>query len=202
MTTHHKFASITAALFLSGGLVQLAGAQETYQESSPFGPAMGTTVEQEPLPVAPDTMSDRMSDMSPSAAPMPAQSGDVIEDPAVTLPDRFLQVEEANGIRYVSGGVGEGERAEIEALGNQYNLRLMFAKQGGEYLSDVQVSIREERGSTAFDARSDGPLFYVQLPAGDYRVEATPAGMPDRIPQSQTVSVGDSGQSRLDFYWK
>jgi hypothetical protein len=187
------------ALFLSGGLVQLAGAQQTYQGSSPFGPAMGTTIEQEPLPVAPEPSSD----LSPSAVPMPAQPGDVIGDPEVTLPDRSRQIQEDEGIQYVSGGVGEDERTEIEALANQFNLRLMFAKQdSGEYLADVHVSIREEGGDTILDARSEGPLFFAQLPAGNYRVEATPSGMPDRMPQSKTVHVGGSGQSRLDFYWK
>jgi hypothetical protein len=199
MTTAHSVGSIMVALFLSGGLVQLAGAQQTYQGSSPFGPNMGTTVEQEPLPVAPEPISDP----SPSAVPMPAQPGDVIDDPQVTLPDRSRQIQEDQGIRYVSGGVGEDERTEIEALASQFNLRLMFAKQdSGEYLSDVQVSIREERGGTILDARSEGPLFFAQLPAGDYRVEATPSGMPDRMPQSKTVHVGSSGQTRLDFYWK
>jgi hypothetical protein len=187
------------ALFLSGGLVQLAGAQQTYQGSSPFGPAMGTTIEQEPLPVAPEPSSD----LSPAAVPMPAQPGDVIGDPEVTLPDRSRQIQEDEGIRYVSGGVGEDERTEIEALASQFNLRLMFAKQdSGEYLADVHVSIREEGGDRILDARSEGPLFFAQLPAGDYRVEATPSGMPDRMPQSKTVQIGGSGQSRLDFYWK
>jgi hypothetical protein len=199
MTTAHRIALIIVALFLSGGLVQLAGAQQTYQESSPFGPAMGTTVEQEPLPVAPEPVSD----LRPSAVPMSAQPGDVIEDPAATLPDRSRQILEYQGLRYLSGGVGEDERSEIETLGNQFNLRLMFAKQdSGEYLADVHVSIKEERSGTILDARSDGPLFFAQLPAGDYRVEATPSGMPDRMPQSKTVHVGSSGQSRLDFYWK
>jgi hypothetical protein len=199
MTTDHRVGSVIVALFLSGGLVQLAGAQQTYQGSSPFGPGMGTTIEQEPLPVAPEPMSD----LSPSAVPMPAQPGDVLEDSAVTLPDRSRPIQEDEGIRYVSGGVGEDERSEIEALGDQFNLRLMFAKQdSGEYLADVHVSIREERGGTILDARSDGPLFFAQLPAGDYRVEATPSGMPDRMPQSKTVQIGGSGQSRLDFYWK
>lgn len=199
MTTVRKFAATTAVLVLNGSLLQLAGAQQTDQDPSPFGPAMGTPFAQEPLPAEPEPLLDQR----PSAVTTPSQPGDFVADPQVSMPDRARRIHEDQGIQYVSGGVGTDERQAIEALANQFSLRLMFALQdGGQYLADVQVSIREVEGHMTLDARSEGPLFFAQLPPGHYRVEATPSGMPDRIPQSKTVRLTGTGQSRLNFYWK
>jgi hypothetical protein len=106
------------------------------------------------------------------------------------------------GIRYVSGGVGEGERAELDALSNQFNLRLLFAMQGsGEYLSAVRVNIRDARGETVLTAESKGPWFFAQLAPGDYTVEASVPGQAQQQPQRQTAHIEGSRQSRLDFRW-
>ncbi len=111
-----------------------------------------------------------------------------------------MQVRTDQGIRYISGGVGEGERAELNALSNQFNLRLLFAMQGsGEYLSAVQVNILDTHGGSVMSVKSKGPWFLAQLPPGDYMVEALTI---DRTSQQKKVHIEGSGQSRLDFYWR
>jgi hypothetical protein len=102
----------------------------------------------------------------------------------------------------MSGGVGEGERTELDALSNQFNLRLLFAMQGsGEYLSAVRVNIRDARGETVLTAESKGPWFFAQLAPGDYTVEASVPGQAQQQPQRQTAHIEGSRQSRLDFRW-
>jgi len=114
-----------------------------------------------------------------------------------------LQVQNDQGIRYVSGGVGESERAELNNQSQQFNLRLLFAMQGsGEYLSAVRVSILDARGGTVLVTESKGPWFLAQLPPGDYTVEASIPSQTERQPQRQTAHVEDSRQSRLNFYWR
>jgi len=107
------------------------------------------------------------------------------------------------GIRYISGGVGDSERTELDTLSHQYNLRLLFAMQGsGEYLSAVRVNILDARGGTVLTAESQGPWFFTQLPPGNYVVDVSTPGQGLQQPQRQEVHIGDSGQSRLDFRWR
>ncbi|MGA7979294.1 MAG: hypothetical protein WCA32_03605 [Chromatiaceae bacterium] len=81
------------------------------------------------------------------------------------------QIKTDGGIRYVSGGVGESERSERNALSNELNLHPMFATQGsGEYLSAVRVTILNAYKGPVLTAESKGPWFYAQLPPGDYSV--------------------------------
>ena len=116
--------------------------------------------------------------------------------------DSASQVHTVGGIRYISGGVGESERTELDALSNQFNLHLLFAMQGGDYLSAVQVDILDARGESVLSAESNGPWFFAQLAPGAYAVKVTPTGLTggDRT-QQKSVRIDGSRQSSLDFYW-
>jgi hypothetical protein len=118
--------------------------------------------------------------------------------------DTSSEIKTDGDIRYVSGGIGESERAELDALSSQFNLRLLFATEGsGEYLSSVQVNILDAHGGPVLTAKSKGPWFFAQLPPGDYSLEVTPTGLRGQDEtQRKTFKVDGSGQSRLDFYWK
>ncbi|TVR64800.1 MAG: carboxypeptidase regulatory-like domain-containing protein [Candidatus Competibacteraceae bacterium] len=112
-------------------------------------------------------------------------------------PGGSLQVRDYQGVRYVSGGIGLSEREELSALSPQFNLRLMFAVQRGNYLADVQVRILGSGGAVVLDAKSEGPHFLAQLPPGRYTVEVNVRDQTQR----QTAQVG-TRQTRLNFYWR
>lgn len=120
------------------------------------------------------------------------------------LPDRSPQVHADGDVRYVSGGVGESGRSELNALSNQFNLHLLFATQGsGDYLAAVRVNILDAHNESVLTAESEGPLFFAQLPPGDYTVEATPTGQTgqDQV-QRKRAHIEGARQLRLDFYWR
>ena len=132
------------------------------------------------------------------------QSPDAAVSPSMPSADAgSLGIHTDGGIRYVSGGVGESERSDLQALSSQFNLYLMFATQGsGEYLSAVQVTILDANQSPVLSAESKGPWFYAQLPPGDYSVEVTPSGLRgEDQTQRQAVHLDGSNQSQMDFYW-
>ena len=123
------------------------------------------------------------------------ETADLDESP----PGELLEIQSYRGIRYVSGGVGEGERAELNALSSRFNLRLLFAMQGsGSYVADVRVKVRDGRGEWALVAESKGPWFLAELPPGTYTVEAEALGQSQR----QTARIGGGRQTRLNFYWR
>ena len=224
MATMRTIGSIAVTLALSGGLPFLADAQQTYtptpygssspryeeppplKPTSPYEPASEGPIQfytQPAEPAQPPTPSASPSPR-PYAAPTPVSAEDSYtpdaEDtgPGWLPPGNLIQVQDYRGIRYASGGVGESERAELNALSGQFNLRLLFAMQGsGDYLADTKVIIVDKRGETVLSAASNGPWFYAQLPPGTYTVEIS---TPDQT-QRQPVTIG-TRQSRLNFYWR
>ena len=200
MTTTHKLTFMAVTLLLGGGMLQSASAQDTQPAALGDSP----TGYQEPASTAREWAIAPLprSSTGPEAMAPPSSSQDAGAGPLSSHPENLVPIVSDQGIRYVSGGVGEGERAELDALSNQYNLRLLFAKQGsGEYLSAVQVNILDAQGGTVLTAESRGPWFFTQLPAGDYSVDVSTPGQGLQEPQRQTVHIGGSGQSRLDFRW-
>ena len=102
------------------------------------------------------------------------------------------------GIPYLSGGIGLDEREALRSLAKEYNLQLSFALKKGNYLSDVEVLITDDRGVTVLAAISQGPWFFTKLPVGTYRIRAKTLGES----LEQMVHVSQQGQARLSFLWQ
>jgi len=219
MATIRMMNMTIVALALGIGLSPLASAQQTYSTSPTYSPPLlqeppplpGASPQQPPLRqgvrfyTRPGS-GEPAPTFSPPATPHSGSDGrlsqaDLQEDsgPGWRPPGSLVKIQESQGVRYVSGGVGEGERDELNALSGQFNLRLLFAAQGsGDYLADVQVDIMRESGETILSAQSQGPWFFAKLSPGAYRVKASVLNQT----QQQTVRVAGSRQSRLNFYWR
>jgi hypothetical protein len=107
------------------------------------------------------------------------------------------QVRTYQGIPYLSGGIGEEERDTLRRLARDYNVQLIFAAKEGYYVSDVHVTIADERGSKVLEAVSEGPWFYTKLPSGKYTIRAQVNGQT----QQRVAQVGQQKQTQLQFYW-
>jgi hypothetical protein len=106
-------------------------------------------------------------------------------------------VQEYQGVRFVTGGIGEEERAAILAASADFNLKLLFAEKGGAYLADVTVVVTGADGAKVLELKADGPLVLASLPVGAYRVAATAGGRE----QVRSASIPATGQRSLAFYW-
>ena len=101
--------------------------------------------------------------------------------------------------QFVTGGVGMEERGQLLASKPDYNVRMTFATRGtGEYRSDVQVEISDTKGNVSVNARDAGPLMFVNLEPGRYRVTATAA---DGQVQRRELQVQPGRTKDLYFYW-
>lgn len=116
--------------------------------------------------------------------------------PSAAARDR-LDVHTTQGISYVSGGVGIGERNTLRAITGDYSLQLGFAQTSGSYLSGVDVEIQDAGGSPIVQAQSHGPWFFADLPTGTYTVRATTLGNT----QQKVIRVADNRQKTLYFHW-
>ena len=94
------------------------------------------------------------------------------------------EVRVQNEIAYVSGGVGSDARDTMHAMASRFNVRLnVVSARTGEALSDVDVSVADDRGTLRLRVRTDGPLLYMRLPRGHYQITAAYRGV------MQTLSV-------------
>ena len=101
-------------------------------------------------------------------------------------------------VPYLSGGIGLDERETLRSLGREYNLHLNFALAQGNYVSDVEVQISDAAGRTVVEAISQGPWFFIKLPAGTYHIRAQMHGQP----LEQVVQVLPQGQTERVFLWR
>ena len=120
-------------------------------------------------------------------------SGTVIQAQAVDA----LEVQQQGEVTYISGGVGEEERHQLEALSGQFNLKVVMALAEGNYLSDVDLTIRDSQGNTVINTVSQGPWFYAALPTGEYTIEARI----ENNQQQRQVSVPTSGLREVTMTW-
>lgn len=108
-----------------------------------------------------------MNGQEPTSAPQYAQQAPNYT--AQGRSDEVMQPMQAGDINYVTGGIGDEERAALHAVESQYNLRVMSASNDGAFVGDTHLVIRNHRGDTLLDAVA-GPLFFAKLPYGTYFV--------------------------------
>ncbi len=97
-----------------------------------------------------------------------------------------------NEIAYVSGGVGRDERDTMHAMAGRFNVRLnVVSAKTGEALSDVEISVVDDRGKLRLRVRTEGPLLYMRLPRGRYQMTAMYRGA------MQTLNV-QAGRQPVD----
>jgi len=117
---------------------------------------------------------------------------------AAEIPPAIMitQGKTAQGFPYLTGGVSTEEREILEASGRAYNVQLTFAENGGAYLSDVDLVVTDAKGGEIIAIRTNGPLFYIQLPPGSYGVSAAFKGETKKI-KSLIVAKGKTVRQTL-----
>lgn len=110
----------------------------------------------------------------------------------------------AQGVDYMSGGIGEGEVQAMRAERERFSLWLTAAGLSGAFIGSVRVRIVDlASGGTVLEHVTDGPLLYAALPVGRYEVEATlfdvQSGRLEIQRGSTSIHAGDHHQMVLRF---
>lgn len=103
----------------------------------------------------------------------------------------------AQGIEFLSGGVGKDERDAIQAQFKEFNTRLVFADSTGKYLAGVAVRVTDAKGKAVLETTTQGPWLLANLPAGGYEVKASFQGRE----LTRRLQVGSEPVTAL-FQWK
>ena len=99
---------------------------------------------------------------------------------------------------YICGGIGEADQKAIKAQAAQHHLMLTFAVDNGAYLADVDVQIRDGKGTTVLSAKCGGPIMLVDLPsAGTWNVTARSNGQT----RQRQIAAGPGKPVQATFTW-
>ncbi len=120
---------------------------------------------------------------------------------ALAMPMSNLPPEETHSaVTYRTGGIGQAEASAMKSAEAQYPLSLEFvarAEPRNEYLANVEVTIKDDRGNVELKTFSDGPFVLAQLPNGRYTVTATDNGKSE----TRHVNVAAGKPEHLVFEW-
>jgi hypothetical protein len=105
-------------------------------------------------------------------------------------------------VSWTSGGVSEEGREELRRVASRYNVHVMFSEQRGSYLAGIPftvVRLASGKEQQIVSAVSEGPLLYLKLAPGGYRIAAEVDG----VWQKQHVRVGAGGSpARMSFVFR
>lgn len=166
-----------------------------YTPPVPYAPPAGTSVTYsgsgiatQPLPTPPALPVPAYtppppppSAPTPVAVPTPPNPQATIYSAPMGSPNPA----QANG-DFVSGGVGESDQARMNALAKDYNLKVLYAGAGGEYLAIVNAKITDKSGNVLYQSATDGPILLARLKPGTYTLESELNGQV----KTNKVSVG------------
>lgn len=98
------------------------------------------------------------------------------------------EVQKADEVTFVSGGVGDESMAQLAEMEKQFDLKLFLVGKSGAYLSDIGIAITDSNGKGVLLTTSDGPVLLANLPTGAYSVKASKNG--DVVVQLLNVTLG------------
>jgi hypothetical protein len=109
------------------------------------------------------------------------------------LPEAYRE----GDIAYISGGIGDDELAAIEAVKNDYNVRVTSADKTGHFRGDTEIVIQDMKRNPLLDVIAQGPIFYAQLPNGRYIIE----GISEGQSKTQTIRITTGKSVPVHFSW-
>ncbi len=101
------------------------------------------------------------------------------------------------GITYITGGIGDTERNALEASKRDYNLHITDSEKDGAFMAGIDLVIQARGGREILQVHNTGPLFYAQLPPGDYTIHAAYKG----VQLVKEAKIGDKGGSEIQLVW-
>jgi len=111
------------------------------------------------------------------------------------------QVQSQGQAEFITGGVGKDESEAIAQAAGTWPLMLELSQSAAtpraEFISDVQITIKDKSGNTVLDMRSEGPYVLVKLPAGKYSLDATY----ESKTLHRNVSLEKGRSVRLSLMW-
>ncbi|WP_157267532.1 hypothetical protein [Azohydromonas aeria] len=99
-----------------------------------------------------------------------------------------------DAVKYLNGGAGDEERSQLMSQWKEFPLLIVFSAAGGAYAVADSVRVTNAQGAVVLEVAQAGPMLMLNLPPGDYRVQARVGG----AQQERSLHMGSQTQ-RLDW---
>lgn len=99
---------------------------------------------------------------------------------------------------YVNGGFGQEEASDIKAKAREYNLRVYLSEGKGHSIVDVPVTITDKKGNVRLDLPNGGPLLFLKLEKGTYKISAQYNG----VTITRNVTIASRRGENVYLNWK
>ena len=85
-----------------------------------------------------------------------------------------LEIHDQQGVRYVTGGMTKEEVDELNRMAPRFQVHIVMIdhKMQHQPIKGVDVTMRDVSGNVVLQAKSEGPLMFVDVIGGRYTVEA------------------------------
>jgi uncharacterized membrane protein len=105
----------------------------------------------------------------------------------------------ASGIRFINGGISEEQADDIRRTAKKFSLQVLFSGGSvGGWLTDVSIVILNEKGKTVFSKKQSGPILFIDLPDGNYKI----IGRYNSEKQSVLLTLSPGKHQRVILNWK
>lgn len=81
-----------------------------------------------------------------------------------------------DSVKYMTGGIDVDQSTLMLNASKEWPITLVFAEladKRAEYLSDVKVLLTNQKKEVVLDINADGPIALIDVPAGNYTLEAS-----------------------------
>ncbi|MBS0294050.1 MAG: hypothetical protein JSS01_16185 [Proteobacteria bacterium] len=133
-----------------------------------------------------------------AASPAPAQQATQAKTSQPKVVEEDVTIfDMVPGTVYLNGGVGKDEETRMHKDAHNWALRMTFSdKSSNEFVAGVKLKVFNHEGRAVLRMKDAGPMTYVQLPQGEYRITATYKN--DML--TRVVHVGPKGLD-ANFHW-
>lgn len=128
--------------------------------------------------------------VEPRAAALLAEEPQAVPEPPAIAADE-------HGTRYLSGGVSLEERDQMREMARGFPLRITSARPDSALVPNIAVAIADARGRQVLAVPEAGPVLYVNLPPGNYRISVIKDGQVE----SRKVNLIGGQQREAAFFW-
>ena len=194
MTRHFALAALLVSTSASIAIAQeapnsqtLEGQMQRVESGQPAVPGAWNN-NPSPAPVAPQVAPAAGASSQPvipvvepatppgyyTSRPSVAPNGEVFDSRGSdAIPALPLEIRTVGDIRYITGGVGDEEKAQLAMVENDYNVRILIAGNSGAFISGAMVRIMDKDGRILLSTDGAGPYLYAAMAPGMYTLEVT-----------------------------
>jgi len=101
-------------------------------------------------------------------------------------------------VNYITGGIGDAERQDLEAQAKNFNLLITDANKKGQYVVDNNFTITRKNGRDVVNIDNAGPLLYAKLPPGQYKITA----MNGNQREVENIKISANREDHLHLIWR